>query len=208
VAVGSGKRSFTGSGAIFGDTGGRIAFGIGAILIWIFLAAILFSFATTRISKFNSGSLAMLAGLCWRTPAGRFLDDRGSRHTPGLVFGTAQSAASSRQLFSRRSNKIRQRHPFAAMRRGSRTKAASSTGPLLRLGMGHYNFVASFIHWRRPAAWRCWPRSAALFIAPAACSAGSSRRRTSPAAVRARIGRLAPSRLRPRPNACRRQGGR
>jgi hypothetical protein len=49
VAVGSGKRSFTGNGAIFGETGGRIAFGIGAILIWIFLATILFSKARRLI---------------------------------------------------------------------------------------------------------------------------------------------------------------
>ena len=39
--------------------GGRIAFGIGAILIWIFLAAVCFQkhavlFATARINKFNS----------------------------------------------------------------------------------------------------------------------------------------------------------
>ena len=43
---------------------------------------------------------------------------------------------------------------------------------------------------------------------PAACSAGNSRHRASPAAIRARTGRLAPSRPRPRPSACRRQGGR
>ena len=51
VAVASGKRSFTGSGAIFGETGGRIAFGIGSILIWIFLAAILFSKARRLIRR-------------------------------------------------------------------------------------------------------------------------------------------------------------
>jgi hypothetical protein len=51
VAVGSGERSFTGSGAIFGETGGRIAFGIGAILIWIFLATILFLKARRLIRR-------------------------------------------------------------------------------------------------------------------------------------------------------------
>jgi hypothetical protein len=40
IAIGPGKRSFTGNGAIFGETAGRVAFGIGAALIWIVLAAI------------------------------------------------------------------------------------------------------------------------------------------------------------------------
>jgi hypothetical protein len=35
IAIGPGKRAFTGSGAIFGETVGRIAFGIGAMLFWI-----------------------------------------------------------------------------------------------------------------------------------------------------------------------------
>ncbi|MGA2892586.1 MAG: hypothetical protein ABSE22_06940 [Xanthobacteraceae bacterium] len=41
VAFGPGERHFTGSGAnITGDTGGRIAFGIGAALMWVGLAVI------------------------------------------------------------------------------------------------------------------------------------------------------------------------
>ena len=40
VAFGPGPRQFTGSGAVFGETGGRIAFGIGASIIWIVLLAI------------------------------------------------------------------------------------------------------------------------------------------------------------------------
>jgi len=43
----------------------------------------------------------------------------------------------------------------------------------------------------RLAAWRCWQRSAVPFISQAACSAGSSRRRTSPAAARAPSAQLA-----------------
>lgn len=39
VAFGPGPRAFTGSGAIFGETGGRIAFGISAVLIWSIVAA-------------------------------------------------------------------------------------------------------------------------------------------------------------------------
>lgn len=43
VAIGPGKRTFTGSGAIFGETVGRIAFGIGAMVFWIALAAFVFT---------------------------------------------------------------------------------------------------------------------------------------------------------------------
>lgn len=43
VAIGPGKRTFTGSGAIFGETVGRIAFGIGAMVFWIALAAFVFA---------------------------------------------------------------------------------------------------------------------------------------------------------------------
>jgi hypothetical protein len=39
VAFGPGQRHFTGSGSIFGETGGRIVFGIGAVLIWVLLLA-------------------------------------------------------------------------------------------------------------------------------------------------------------------------
>jgi hypothetical protein len=42
VAIGPGQRDFTGSGSIVGETGGRIAFGIGAVLIWIVLLAMVF----------------------------------------------------------------------------------------------------------------------------------------------------------------------
>jgi hypothetical protein len=43
VAFGPGKRTFTGSGAFLGEVGGRAAFGIGAVLIWIVLAPIITS---------------------------------------------------------------------------------------------------------------------------------------------------------------------
>ena len=43
VAFGPGPRSFSGNGAFLGETGGRVAFAIGAALIWIVLAAILFA---------------------------------------------------------------------------------------------------------------------------------------------------------------------
>jgi hypothetical protein len=43
VAIGPGKRAFTGSGAIFGETVGRIAFGIGAMLFWIALGVFVFT---------------------------------------------------------------------------------------------------------------------------------------------------------------------
>ncbi len=43
VAIGPGKRAFTGSGAIFGETAGRIAFGIGAMLFWIALGVFVFT---------------------------------------------------------------------------------------------------------------------------------------------------------------------
>ena len=42
VAFGPGERQFTGSGSFLGQIGGRIAFGIGAALIWIVLAAAVF----------------------------------------------------------------------------------------------------------------------------------------------------------------------
>lgn len=38
VAFGPGERHFTGSGAFLGEKGGRIAFGIGAVLIWTVVA--------------------------------------------------------------------------------------------------------------------------------------------------------------------------
>ena len=43
VAIGPGKRAFTGSGAIFGETVGRIAFGIGAMLFWFALGVFVFT---------------------------------------------------------------------------------------------------------------------------------------------------------------------
>src|ERR1700683_2284525 len=43
IAIGPGKREFTGSGAIFGETVGRIAFGIGAMLFWIALGMFVFT---------------------------------------------------------------------------------------------------------------------------------------------------------------------
>ena len=43
IAIGPGKREFTGSGAIFGETVGRIAFGIGAMLFWIALGVFVFT---------------------------------------------------------------------------------------------------------------------------------------------------------------------
>jgi hypothetical protein len=42
-AIGPGKRAFTGSGAIFGETAGRIAFGIGAMLFWFALGVFVFT---------------------------------------------------------------------------------------------------------------------------------------------------------------------
>jgi hypothetical protein len=42
VAFGPGQRDFTGSGSIFGETGGRIAFGIAAVLIWVVFLAMVF----------------------------------------------------------------------------------------------------------------------------------------------------------------------
>ena len=48
IAIGSGKREFTGSGAIFGETVGRIAFGIGAMLFWTALGVFLF----TKLRRF------------------------------------------------------------------------------------------------------------------------------------------------------------
>jgi len=43
VAFGPGQRHFTGSGSIFGETGGRIMFGAGAVIVWIVLLAIVIS---------------------------------------------------------------------------------------------------------------------------------------------------------------------
>jgi hypothetical protein len=43
IAIGPGKREFTGSGAIFGETVGRIAFGIGAVLFWVALGIFVFT---------------------------------------------------------------------------------------------------------------------------------------------------------------------
>ena len=40
IAFGPGQREFSGSGSIFGEIGGRVAFGISAILIWIVVLAI------------------------------------------------------------------------------------------------------------------------------------------------------------------------
>jgi hypothetical protein len=39
VAFGPGQRHFTGSGSFLGETGGRTMFGIGAVLIWALLVA-------------------------------------------------------------------------------------------------------------------------------------------------------------------------
>ena len=43
IAIGPGKREFTGSGAIFGETAGRIAFGVGAMLFWVALGVFVFT---------------------------------------------------------------------------------------------------------------------------------------------------------------------
>jgi hypothetical protein len=43
IAIGPGKREFTGSGAIFGETVGRIAFGIGAMMFWTALGVFVFT---------------------------------------------------------------------------------------------------------------------------------------------------------------------
>ena len=43
IAIGPGKREFTGNGAIFGETVGRVAFGIGAMLFWIALGMFVFT---------------------------------------------------------------------------------------------------------------------------------------------------------------------
>ena len=47
IAIGPGKREFTGSGAIFGETAGRIAFGIGAMLFWVALGV----FVITKLRR-------------------------------------------------------------------------------------------------------------------------------------------------------------
>jgi hypothetical protein len=52
IAVGPGKREFTGSGAIFGETVGRIAFGVGAMLFWVALAI----FVVTKLRRLVSGA--------------------------------------------------------------------------------------------------------------------------------------------------------
>jgi hypothetical protein len=39
VAFGPGARHFTGSGSILGEAGGRLMFGIGAVLVWVVLLA-------------------------------------------------------------------------------------------------------------------------------------------------------------------------
>jgi hypothetical protein len=41
VAFGPGERHFTGSGSFLGETGGRVLFGIGAVLIWVAFVAML-----------------------------------------------------------------------------------------------------------------------------------------------------------------------
>jgi|SRR5215472_3874560 len=43
VAFGPGQRHFTGSGSVFGETGGRIMFGAGAVIVWIVLLAMAIS---------------------------------------------------------------------------------------------------------------------------------------------------------------------
>jgi hypothetical protein len=51
IAFGPGQRQFSGSGAIFGEIGGRIAFGIGALIIWIVLVAIVVGGARRFIER-------------------------------------------------------------------------------------------------------------------------------------------------------------
>jgi hypothetical protein len=59
IAIGPGKREFTGSGAIFGETVGRIAFGIGAMMFWVALGVFVF----TKLRRLIGGSKSK------RTPA-------------------------------------------------------------------------------------------------------------------------------------------
>ncbi|HTV30069.1 MAG TPA: hypothetical protein VMF32_20055 [Xanthobacteraceae bacterium] len=59
IAVGPGKRAFTGSGAIFGETVGRIAFGVGAMMFWFALGVFVF----TKLRRlFSSGKNKNTAG--------------------------------------------------------------------------------------------------------------------------------------------------
>jgi hypothetical protein len=51
IAFGPGQRQFSGSGAIFGEIGGRVAFGIGALIIWIVLVAIVIGGARRFIER-------------------------------------------------------------------------------------------------------------------------------------------------------------
>jgi hypothetical protein len=56
IAIGPGKREFTGSGAIFGETVGRIAFGIGAMLFWIVLGVFVFTKLRRLVGNVKSKS--------------------------------------------------------------------------------------------------------------------------------------------------------
>jgi hypothetical protein len=56
IAIGPGKREFTGSGAIFGETVGRIAFGIGAMLFWIALGVFVFTKLRRLVASVKSKS--------------------------------------------------------------------------------------------------------------------------------------------------------
>jgi hypothetical protein len=56
IAIGPGKREFTGNGAIFGETVGRIAFGIGAMLFWIVLGVFVFTKLRRLVGNVKSKS--------------------------------------------------------------------------------------------------------------------------------------------------------
>jgi len=58
IAIGPGKREFTGSGAIFGETAGRIAFGIGAMLFWVALGV----FVITKLRRLVGNARNKSAG--------------------------------------------------------------------------------------------------------------------------------------------------
>ena len=47
IGFGPGERSFGGSGAVLGPTAGRVAFGVGACLIWLVLGVM----ATARLRR-------------------------------------------------------------------------------------------------------------------------------------------------------------
>ena len=54
IAFGPGERAFTGSGAFLGETGGRIAFGIGAVLIWSVVAGIAYAMLARLVRRMRA----------------------------------------------------------------------------------------------------------------------------------------------------------